>query len=397
MNRNPAVPHILTTLRERIEGNAYQPGTWLPTERALSEEFGVDRSVIRTVLAELIEQGLVVRSQGRRPWVSENIQPKITKIDRHATALVTQAPTSAPPRIAAQRRSLGLSIWPNPTDPVSASVAQGICKAIDLDTYRLVIDNLALDSWEEILQSEARFLERMVEDRDIAGVLLWLLGGKDSLPALQKVRAANIPIVFLDRRPPFGFEADYVGVDNEFAAEQAVNHLLALGHRRIAHITNGDYASTVVERMNGYRRALEKAKIPFDLDLIGTVSEGWREARYTAMLDRLLSLPEPPTAMFAVNDVLADRCMKLMRERGLRIPEDMAVVGFDGIERWRPGEPFLTTVHQPFELIGMRAADLLLQRIEGRPPAAYQHILLPASLSIHGSTLIERRDNNTSR
>src|SRR5262249_32195875 len=160
--------------------------------------------------------------------------------------------------------------------------------------------NVVWDSWDSVCRSEARFLEQMTEDQDISGVLLWYLSGQVNLPALRKVRAANIPIVFMDRRPPIGFDADYVGIDNEHSAEEIVRQLIAQAHGRIAHITKGDNASTVAERLAGYRQALAKAQISFQPELVVQANEGSLQAAaamHTELAERLLRLPDPPTAV----------------------------------------------------------------------------------------------------
>jgi LacI family transcriptional regulator len=231
----------------------------------------------------------------------------------------------------------------------------------------------------------------MARDADIAGVLLWYLGGTRNLPALQALRDANIPLVFLDREPPPGFDADYVGIDNEYSAREVVTHLLRLGHRRIAHVSNVDPGSTVAARLSGYRQALEAEGVSYRPELVvaapfippGSSAESHY---YADLVDRLLSLPDPPTAIWAVNDCHALCVLGALRARGVRVPEDVALAGFDGIERWLPGPSFLTTACQPFERMGVRAIERLLQRIEFGPAAPYQHVIMDAQLSIHGST-----------
>jgi LacI family transcriptional regulator len=367
---SPSVSTIVGTLTERIRTGRYRDGRWFPTERELVEEFGVSRTIIRKAVEALEQRNLVMRSPRCR-------------------TVVQGVPVAEIPPRETKRRNLGLWIWPGPTDPAAASVVQGIYNALDHTAFRVVVGSPVGDYWKPINESEARFLESMADDQDIAGILLWYLGGDMNQPALQKVRAANIPMVFLDRRPPEGFDADFVGVDNLYAAEQVVRHLVRQGHRRIAHITNMDHVSTVAERLEGYRRALEAAEIPFRPELVLKETAPTRREQgdvFAGLVENLLALPGAPTAVFAVNDHVALHLIAALRARGVRVPEDIAVAGFDGVERWMPGAPFLTTALQPFERLGARAIDLLLQRIENDPAAAYQHILLDAPLSIHDST-----------
>jgi DNA-binding LacI/PurR family transcriptional regulator len=376
---SPSVGYITEALDERIRAGVYAVGHRLPSERSLSEEFGVSRITIRLVIPELERRGLVVCAARCRPIVRDPGQ--------RGDAVVRR--TTPPARSATVRRSLSLWIWPSPSWPGSAMIVRGIRHVLNQDDFRLVLDsatghdtttsNDSLDEGELLQKSEEAFLKRIVRDHDIEGVLLWYLGGSQNLPALRDLRAAGVPMVFLDRMPPPGFEADFVGVDNVGTAEAVVNHLLTQGHRCVAHVTNYDNASTVQERTEGYRRALSRAGV--------TPRPEWivREPAMAAV-NTLLALPEPPTAVFAVNDVTGLGVVEALRAHDLRVPEDMAVAGFDGIERWLPGTPFLTTAAQPFERMGAAAADLLLRRINEGPDVPCRHMLLDAPLAVHGST-----------
>jgi LacI family transcriptional regulator len=372
---SPLVNSIVATLAQRIYEGHYHDRNNFPSERALEAEFQVSRRSVRLVLEMLEAQGLIVRSARCR-------------------TLVRAEGASEALRVKTRRRTIGIGVLASPREPGTMAVLQGIACALDQEAYRLVIGNFAWESEKTVQQSEARFLEQMIEDQDIAGILVEYLGGRENLPILHQVRAASIPIVFLDHRPPPGFEADYVGVDNFEAAKRLVTHLILRGHRRIAHITNGDeQGSPVQERLAGYRQALAEVGIPFRPEWIVMANQtSHAEALHVhgRLAERLLQLSEPPTAVFAVNDVEADWFKEALWARGLRIPEDMALVGFDGIERWQPREPFMTTASQPFERMGACALEILLRRIESNGRAPYQEIVLEAPLEFHGSTLTRR-------
>ena len=371
ISTSPLVSAVVSTLTERIRAGQYLGKEGLPSERDLAEEFGVSRTLIRRVLTTLETQNLILRA------------PRCRTMVREPMALVHAIRKT-------RRSTIGLGMLTPPYDPGTAAILHGINQTLNHDDYRLVIGSVVWNSWEAVEYAQARFLEQMMEDQDIVGVLLWYLGGAECVSALRRVLAAGIPIVFMDRRPPAGIVADYVGVDNIGSAEQVIRHLVRQGHRQIAHISNAETASTVSERMLGYRRALEQAGIPFRPELVVTASESCLEEVppvYAGLAEQLLSLPEPPTAVFAVNDVIAQRFMGALRIRGLHVPDDIAVAGFDGIERLSHCDSFLTTAYQPFELMGKRAADLLLQRIVSGPTAQPHQVLLQAPLRIHGSTL----------
>jgi len=376
---SPSAQHVASVLEHKIRAGEYRGGQWLPSERALADEFGVSRAIVRDAVKAVAARGLLVTSARCRPIVRAQSPPA-------RLVPTTLAPT--------RRRSVALLVWPNPSWPGSAMLVQGIRQALGADEFRLVLETAIGEDWEAVRAWEARFLRRLAQEHDIEGLILWYLGGPDNLPALEAVRAAGIPMVFVDRRPPEGFDADFVGVDNARSAEEAVRHLLSLGHRRIAHVSNLDLVSTVEERFVGYTRALERAGIPFPPELVrrdaGTGADEY-EAGCGALVDELLALPDPPTAVFAVNDIVAHHIVASLRARGRRVPEDVSVVGFDGIERWGPGAPFLTTADQPFARLGTAAAELLQERIksiqEGSPVStSHRHILLDAPLTVRGST-----------
>ncbi len=176
-----------------------------------------------------------------------------------------------------------------------------------------------------------------------------------------------------------------VDVDNRQGAYMAVRYLLDLGHRRIGHISNApfSYASSS-DRREGYRRALLEAGIAYDeaLVLAGefTASSGY------APMQALLDLPYPPTAVFVGSDVVALGAMEAVRERGLRIPDDISLIGFDDILYARYTTPPLTTVRIPAYDLGRSAGSLLLKIIRG-DSLPDTRFLLPTELVVRRSTI----------
>jgi len=174
-----------------------------------------------------------------------------------------------------------------------------------------------------------------------------------------------------------------------------VRHLIDLGHRRIACATSLDYVSSVLDRIAGYKNALKDAGIAFREEFLyesfPTAGETVPQAADRAAA-YLMNLPEPPTAIFGINDYLAmDLCDGLIR-RGVRVPEDISVAGFDGALRWTPGARPLTTADQNHERIGERAGELMIQRLSGEPIEGYRHVLIQAPLHEHGTTAPPKSD-----
>jgi LacI family transcriptional regulator len=248
-----------------------------------------------------------------------------------------------------------------------------------------VIASAPAGDWDSTYEAERKFLESLADDPQEAGVILWYLGADRNRPALEKLRAAEVPLVFIDRQPPRGFPADCVGTNNDNAARIAVQHLIQLGHRRIGLITNMDAASSVSERESGYERALRSSGISLDPDLIQRDSVDDQTGIENA-LDSLLSLSQPPTAIFCINDSLALQVHESLARREVKVPTEISLVGFDGLLRWVPGGGYVTTAEQDFYRMGQLATELVIERMTSGRPDAYKHVLLDAPLADHGST-----------
>ncbi|HLK56790.1 MAG TPA: substrate-binding domain-containing protein [Chthonomonadaceae bacterium] len=368
-NKSPLLTHIITTLEERIRTGTYPGGRWLPSERELCSEFDVSRATLRQALVALERSDLVIRSAGCRPLI--------------------RALTSQPaPRNATSRRTIGLLVKDEPKYSGISLLTRGVRDAVNPDAFRLLVGGAQAATLQEVAHQEAQTLQRMIQDRDVSGIIVWYSGTIANLPVFQAVLQANIPLVFVDREPPDGIEADVVSIDNQRAAREAVQYLIHRGHQRIAHITNPEPVSTLQERLAGYEEALNEAKIPLDRELILTGRLEWTTeegASAAEMVERLTRLSEPPTAVFAATDFIALDFVRALQQRGLRVPEDMAVIGFDDLEQWLLHKPFLTTVRQPFERIGYEATRLLIKRLESGVAGRSRHLLLEAPLIVRDS------------
>jgi len=192
-------------------------------------------------------------------------------------------------------------------------------------------------------------------------------------------------MVFIDRLPPKGFAADFVGTNNVTSAVNGVEHLIGLGHRKIGLITNMEPVSSVKDREAGYSTALQYAGIALDPSYIQRDSVDEPEG-VEAALEALLNLDHPPTAIFCINDLLALQVYEAIYRRGLSVPGDISVLGFDGLLRWLPGSGYLTTMAQDFRRIGQLAAELIQERMSSGKPDAFIHMLIDAPLLDRGST-----------
>ena len=184
---------------------------------------------------------------------------------------------------------------------------------------------------------------------------------KDGAPIvlLGKVADSNIP---------------YVDVDNIQSAKKAVSHLIKLGHKQIAMITNASEVYTSCrDRIKGYKAALEEVNIAFDDSLI-SIGDRTPESGYNA-IKSLLNISPRPTAIFIASDTVALGCMNALYQNGIRVPEDIAIVGFDDIPLSKFIAPPLTTIHLPAYGLGWGAANLLVQWLEDQPISNYKVIL----------------------
>ena len=360
---------IASTLASEIRSGKLAIGDRLPPERDIAERFSVSRLVVREAIG-LLERDHLVHTKPRcRPVV---VQPEVHRR-----------------RTKVRGGKIGVWLWPYTNDYAASLIFRGVQFATQHSDYRIFTGSATHGTWDAVLRSEATFLSNLADDPECVGAVVWYLGGEANLPQLRRLRERGLPIVFLDRKPPAGIEGDHVGSDNVGAASRLVSQLAQLGHRRIGCLTNMDWVSSVQERVRGYRRSLEASGLDVDDELLvrwGTQEGETETESMIRTLRTLLDLPNPPTALFAINDSLALAAVDALREMGLSVPDDLSVAGFDGLLRWVPGGGHLTTAVQDFSRIGELAAELLLERLRDGEPSTFRHVLLDAPTSLRGST-----------
>jgi len=259
-------------------------------------------------------------------------------------------------------------------NPFFTAIVRGAEDVAQRHGYSLVLSNT-----DENPEREAASLDVMAAER-AAGVIVATTNEVED--SIRKLVAVGIPIVAIDRRIE-RLRTDAVVLDNDSAAHEAVGYLIQLGHRRIAMISGPEGVSTGRERSAGYRRALREHRLEQPPELLrhGNFRESGGYQNAMALLD----LEEPPTAIFSVNNLTTLGVLRALRERGLRLPADMSLVGFDDIPTGELLDPPLTVVQQPTYQLGARAAELLIRRLED-PAAPVQEILLAGRLVVRGST-----------
>lgn len=195
---------------------------------------------------------------------------------------------------------------------------------------------------------------------------------------------AGLVLVVIDPVNPLDDRVTSVGATNWAGGVQATRHLLDLGHRRIAFVGGSEYSVPGRERLHGYREALETAGLAPDPALM---RHGPFDAETGAEIaEYLLDMDEPPTAVFAASDSIAMGVIRVAKHRGLRIPQDLSVIGFDDTYGAMWTEPALTTVRQPLRQMGRVAARTVLELADGRHPDSH-HVQLATSLVVRESTM----------
>jgi LacI family transcriptional regulator len=206
---------------------------------------------------------------------------------------------------------------------------------------------------------------------------------EESSVELEAALSHSRPFVVVDPLLPLDVRIPCVSADHRSGADQAMAHLLTLGHRRIGAITGPPGWAATEDRRSGYHDALAAADIDADPTL--EVASDFEFAPGIAAAAALLDVPEPPTAIFAFNDALALGALFAAHQRGIRVPEDVSIVGFDDIKYATIVWPPLTTVRQPLAEIGRTGVNLLIRLIERSRPQSVR-IELPVRLVARGST-----------
>jgi LacI family transcriptional regulator len=310
-----------------------------------------------------------------RPFVSDELRSKV----QQAIAELGYRPHSVARSLASRRTNiLGVVLRDSSADghadPLLSQFLLGACAVAGAEGFGMLVQILLAD--EPIGDYAHVFGHQQVD------------GLIDFFPRIHDAAGANeradsdFPVVRIGRVRP-GSDALAVDGDNEQGAFAAVDHLISLGHRRIGMVANADLSYTVsTTRVQGYRQALAAHGIPFDEELL-TAGHYSLQSGHDGML-RLLALPRPPTAVFVSSDRMALGAMSAARERGLRIPEDIAIVGYDDLFMAAHTSPPLTTVRTPIDAISTRSTQMLIDAIRGRPIEPRQ-VILPVELVVRQS------------
>lgn len=244
------------------------------------------------------------------------------------------------------------------TNPFFADLVRGIEDRIygRDEGFNLILCNTDEDEARE------RMCLEVLQERRVEGLIIVPASGNAA--EFVELVEGGLPIVFADRSLA-GVDADVVLVDNLDGTFRLAQHLIGLGHRRIGVLRSSLAPSSTLERIAGYRRALEAARIPLDEGLVHDGGADVDDARRAALA--LLDGPDRPTAVLCTNNVMTLGMIHALADRGQRCPEDVAVVGFDDFPWADAFSPRLTALAQPAYALGAEAVDLLFGRISNGP------------------------------
>jgi LacI family transcriptional regulator len=325
------------------------------TSQTVAERAGVSRTTVSFVL------------NGREQGIPSETQERVLR----AAAELGYVPSAAARTLASgQTRTLGLVVCHAQhllTDAFLPQAVYGLIQIAKHRGYRVLVEPL-----EDVSSPHA--YRELVQAKEIDGLVV--LNPRADDRQLPELIADGYPVVTIGQPP--GGDGAHLDVDNVTAARRATQHLLSLGHRSIAHIGYGSPRfTTVAERLSGYRAALEEGGAQLDDELIAFANYSAESGMHAmrSLLARSRGTQPRFSALFCSNDTVALGAIRALSEAGLRVPEDVAVVGFDNIPIAAFTAPPLTTIHSPLLAMAEAAAHLLVNLVEATSPAVVEQVL----------------------
>lgn len=384
----------IESIRQQIRAGNYATGSVLPAETVLAADLGVSRGTIRRAIDTLVAEGDLTRRPHSRPIIA--------------------------PRSGLSEPGRDVYVWVSRpiADEQALVFLKEISRALGGSRYRMVVREPSRFVGNVVMSDERHFLEELLQKDNVAGAIIERDPFAENGDVMEQFLRSGLPLVCVDAPPPKGVLADYVGTTNLASARACVEHLLDLGHSRIVCVADSDVPPTTKDRIAGYWRAMELAGVaglgkvfvatgierqPHEEAALGgpfvrviKKNSYFSDLAYRAMSE-ILAMDPRPSAVFVCHDIMAFWLCACLEGAGLRIPEDISVVGFDNLAQWDRAIPdTLTTASQSFDGFGRHAANLLLDRLTGDLPPIPRHVLLDAPLAVRSSTTSDLRLPNES-
>lgn len=271
-------------------------------------------------------------------------------------------------------------IIPDISNPFFTELIHGVEDVLNAQGYSMILCNSNFDH-----KKEKAYIMEMAERR-VNGLIIISVFMQDS-DLINRLNKTAMRIVAIQTNIE---GIDRVNTNDYKGMTEAIEHLIGLGHRKIAYLCMDTRVET---RLNAYKDALKRHDIPFEKDYIVEYDfgKGLKTNLGYSMTKKLLELPEPPTAIQALNDHIAFGAYMAVLEKGLEIPKDISIVGFDNVNMAKLLNPALTTVSQPIYELGEAGGELLIKSIINGPDHIQKEIVLPTQLIIRKSTDVPRK------
>jgi len=325
----------------------------------IARKAGVSRSTVSRVIND-------------QPNVSEAVRKRVWEVIKKTG----YQPNVAARSLASQRSYMVGLVLPHSvsylfTDPYIPHLIQGVAQSCNQFDYTLGLFHASTQ------EDEQKMYPRVSRGGLLDGVILQ--AGHHGDPLMDRLVESDLPLIFVGR--PFQSEnVSYIDIDNTDGAYNAVSHLIRLGYKRIATIAGSEQSTVGIDRKQGYVKALQDRDLPVDENLI-TESDFTEVGGYDAMVHLLSNKPE---AVFAASDVMAVGAIRAVRNAGMVIPDDIAIVGFDDLPVAKMTNPALTTIRQPINRLGSTAVEMLIDMIQnGSKP--HNRIILSTELVVRDS------------
>jgi DNA-binding LacI/PurR family transcriptional regulator len=347
---------IFSKVQRDIQAGIYKPGQKLPPERELEVKYNVSRITINRALTKLKALGFLDRRQGMGTFVSTQNDSFIGKDEKIKKTLVK-------------------FISPGGKRKGDVYVREGILEGI-----HDVLNAKGIDVTINFYYSPEDYISHLAKfDRpDSFGLVVWYYPCPEGDVLLQRMKEMEYPFVLVDHYNP-DVESDHVVTDNIDGASQMVDYLAGRGHRRIVYITQDQNYTSLQDRQAGFVKAMLARKLPINNSSVLSVDIQNLEAINQAVRS-IIRQPDRPTAIFASNDHLAFNIYHVLKEMGVRVPEDISLAGYDNVDQGKFFEVPLTTVAQDFYKMGQLAGTLLEELNEQKVRQYYRQLGVKPSL-----------------
>jgi len=331
----PKYHQLKNIVKQSIEKGKIKPNQKIPSETELMRTYKVSRYTVRQALGQLVNEGWLYKEQGIGTFCA-----KRTKNDSKRTLM-----------IGVISEVVSNYIFP--------SIIHGIDDVVHPKGYSIILGNANHQT-----EKEATYIENMIAKK-VDGLIIEPTRSalaNMNIEHFHKLKKMGIPFVMIDSY----FEElnpSYVCVDDILGGYLATEHLIKLGHRRVGIIYKSEHMPAV-RRFQGYKKALKEYQINYSEEFVKSFTSPEEENPTPSLIKELLQLKNPPTAIFCYNDQIAFQACRSLKKSGLRVPDDVSLIGFDDSDLAILSEVPLTTIAHPKYKMGEKAAKMLLQLIE---------------------------------